>query len=228
MAMEAGGGQAGGRTGEEDRPKVNRYGLFNDLRTSPSDSAFFAIQVAVSSYREDPLRKNLDTAVAEISTTSEHEKQSSLAAAAADQLAHSVQFIEYCVWDYTMVKSVAHKEFASWVDDIQEIAASAADPDDVTSFLKDDTSYFVATLAVLSAHSSLRSWLSYYPPRLQGHEFFERKTIGAILKQMGGGHSKILTNCVNAMFTVMPVSANNFYAGKELRSNDWDYMRPVY
>jgi hypothetical protein len=207
---------------------MNHYGLFNDLRAAPANAAFFAIQVAVSSYPDDPLRKDLDALAAQITTSSEQKQQSTLAASAADQLSQAVRFVEYCVWDYTLVSSVAHKEFSSWVDDIQQIAGSPEDPDDVVPFLKDDTSYFVATLAVLSSHPSLRRWLNYYPPRLQGHEFFERKTIESVLNQFGGDHSNILESSVNAMFTAMPISSNSFYSGKQLRSKDWEYLRPVY
>jgi hypothetical protein len=207
---------------------VNRYGLFNHERSAEGDAAFFAIQVAVSTYPEDPLAKKLESIEAEISSLTDHSRQSALAGNGAEALAGIVPFIEYCVWDYTIVSSVAKKEFSSWVDDLQSIAGSAEDPEDVTPFLEDDTSYFVATLAVLSAHSSLRNWLAYYPAHLQGHEFFQRKTIAAVLHRFGESHSEILPNCTNAMFITMPSGAGSYYSGKQLRSKDWEYLRPVY
>ena len=101
---------------------MKRYGLFNDARGTPSDASFFAIQAAVSTYPGDPLRKQLDEIVAGISSLTDQSAQSALAAKGAGLLARALPYIEYCVWDYTLVSSVATKEFASWVDDIQKLA----------------------------------------------------------------------------------------------------------
>ena len=207
---------------------MKRYGLFNETRLTASDASFFAIQAAVSSYPGDPLRKALDEIVAGISTLSDQEQQSVLAAKGAGLLSRAVPFFEYCVWDYTLVSSVALKEFASWVDDIQNVAGAPPDAGDMTPFLPDDTSYFVATLAVLSCHPSLASWLDYYPEHLSGPQFFERKTIEAILKRFANITPGPLQHCTNALFTTMPTDPGSFYSGKQLRSEDWNYLRPVY
>jgi hypothetical protein len=151
-----------------------------------------------------------------------------LAAKGAGLLSHAVPFFEYSVWDYTLVSSVALKEFASWMDDIESVAGSPPEPGDVTSFKTDDTSYFVATLAVLSCHPSLSSWLDYYPEHLNGRQFFERKTIEAILNRFANITPGPLQHCTNALFTTMPVAPGDFYSGKQMRSEDWKYLRPVY
>jgi hypothetical protein len=207
---------------------TKRYGLFNETRITASDASFFAIQVAVSSYPGDPLRKSLDEIVTGISTLSDQEQQSVLAAKGAGLLSRAVPFFEYCVWDYTLVPSVALKEFASWVDDIENVAGSPLETGDVNSFITDDTSYFVATLAVLSCHPSLSSWLDYYPEHLSGRQFFERKTIEAILNRFANITPGPLQHCTNALFTTMPVVPEGFYSGKQMRSEDWKYLRPVY
>ena len=141
---------------------MNRYGLFNDLRQTDADACFFAIQAAVSSYPGDPLRTELGEIVGSISTLTDQAQQSVLAAKGAGLLSRAVPFIEYCVWDYTLVSTVALKEFASWVDDIQKLADTPPESGDVTHFVADDTSYFVTTLVVLSCHPALASWLQ--PP----------------------------------------------------------------
>ncbi len=205
-----------------------RYGLFNDTRVTESDACFFAIQVAVSSYPGDPLRKELDEIVKGITGQSDIAQQSALAAKGAEILSRALPFVEYCVWDYTLVSSVALKEFASWVDDLQGVAAAPPEPGDISPFLTDDTSYFVATLAVLSSHPSLASWLDYYPEHLSGQQFFERKTIDAILRRFANITPGPLQHCTNAMFTTMPVAPADFYSGQQLRSEDWKYLRPVY
>jgi len=207
---------------------MKRYGLFNDTRITPSDASFFAIQAALSSYPGDPIRKELHGIVAGISALSDQAQQSALAAKGAGLLSRAVPFVEYCVWDYTLVSSVALKEFASWVDDLQNVANAPPEAGDTTSFLTDDTSYFVATLAVLSSHPSLSSWLEYYPEHLNGRQFFERKTIGAILSRFANITPGPLQHCANAMFTTMPAAPDDFYSGKQLRSEDWNYLRPVY
>jgi hypothetical protein len=207
---------------------MTRYGLFNDTRTTDGDATFFAIQVALSSYPGDPLRTELEKIVSEISALSDQVRQSELAARGAGLLARALPFVEYCVWDYTLVSSVAIREFASWVDDLQSVAASPPEASDVTPFLKDDTSYFVVTLAVLSSHPSLASWLDYYPEHLKGEQFFERKTIEAILKRFANITPGPLQHCTNALFATMPSSPEDFYSGKQLRSDDWSYLRPVY
>jgi hypothetical protein len=207
---------------------MTRYGLFNDVRHTETDASFFALQAAVSSYPDDPLRKELDGIVAEISSSTDLANQSALAARGAGILSRAVPFIEYCVWDYTLVSSVALKEFASWVDDVQGVAGAPPDPGDVSPFLTGDTSYFVATLVVLSSHASLSSWLEYYPEHLRGEQFFERKTLQAILSRFANITPGPLQHCANAMFTTMPADPGSFYTGKQLRSDDWNYMRPVY
>jgi hypothetical protein len=207
---------------------MNRYGLFNNLRQTDADACFFAIQAAVSSYPGDPLRMELGEIVASISTLTDQAQQSVLAAKGAGLLSRAVPFIEYCVWDYTLVSTVALKEFASWVDDLQGVAGAPPESGDVTHFLKDDTSYFVATLAVLSCHPSLASWLEYYPEHLSGQQYFERKTIDSILKRFANITPGPLQHCTNALFTSMPAAPGDFYSGKQLRSEDWNYLRPVY
>lgn len=207
---------------------MKRYGLFNDTRITATEASFFAIQVALSTYPGDPLRAALDRIVAEISAISDQARQSTLAAGGAGLLANALPFLEYCVWDYTLVGEVALKEFASWVDDFQKVADAPPDPGDVTPFLTDDTSYFVATLAILSCHPSLSSWLEYYPEHLSGEQFFERKTIGAILKRLANATPGPLLHCTNALFAAMPGTEGEFYSGVQLRSEDWNYLRPVY
>jgi len=207
---------------------MKRYGLFNDARSTPSDASFFAIQAAVSTYPGDPLRKQLDEIVAGISSLTDQSAQSALAAKGAGLLARALPYIEYCVWDYTLVSSVATKEFASWVDDIQKFADAPPESGDVTPFNTDDTSYFVATLVVLSCHPALASWLDYYPEHLREEQYFERNTIETILKRFANITPGPLNQCTNAMFTTMPVAPDDFYSGNQLRSSDWDYLRPVY
>ena len=207
---------------------MNRYGLFNDTRVTPTDASFFAIQLALSSYPGDPLRKELDEIVRGITSLSDPAEQGKLAARGAGLLSAALPFVEYCVWDYTLVPGVALKEFASWVDDIQGVAGVPPEPGDVTPFLTDDTSYFVATLVVLSCHPSLSAWLEYYPEHLNGSQFFDRKTIDAILKRFANITPGPLGHCTNALFTTMPVAPGDFYSGKQLRSEEWKYLRPVY
>ena len=207
---------------------AQRYGLFNDARTTEGDASFFAFQAALSTYPGDPLRKSLEGIVAEISSSADTAAQAAAAARAVQLLSGALPYIEYCVWDYTLVASVALKEFASWVDDLQSVAGEAPGSGDVTPFLTNDTSYFVVTLAVLSSHASLSSWLEYYPEHLSGEQYFERKTIGAILKRLANITPGPLAHCTNAMFATMPVASSDFYAGDRLRSEDWDYLRPVY
>ena len=98
----------------------------------------------------------------------------------------------------------------------------------MTRFLTDDTSYFAATLVVLSCHPALASWLEYYPEHLAEEQYFERKTIDTILKRFANITPGPLNQCTNAMFTTMPLAPDDFYSGKQLRSSDWDYLRPVY
>ena len=207
---------------------AQRYGLFNDARATEGDAAFFAFQAALSTYPGDPLRKTLDDIVKVISSSADAAAQTAAAAKGVQILAGALPFIEYCVWDYTLVSSVALKEFASWVDDLQEVAGEAPESGDVTPFLTNDTSYFVATIAVLSSHPSLSSWLEYYPEHLSGEQVFDRKTIGAILKRLANITPGPLAHCTNAMFTTMPVAPSDFYSGERLRSDDWSYLRPVY
>jgi len=207
---------------------AQRYGLFNDARVTEGSASFFAFQAALSTYPGDPLRKSLDAVVAEISSAGDVAAQTAAAARGIQLLAGALPYFEYCVWDYTLVASVALKEFASWVDDLQEVAGKAPESGDVTPFLADDTSYFVATIAVLSSHPSLSSWLEYYPEHLSGEQYFERKTLGAILKRLANTTPGPLAHCTNAMFTTMPVAPSDFYSGDRLRSEDWNYLRPVY
>jgi hypothetical protein len=205
-----------------------RYGLFNESRTTEQDAMFFAVQVAVSSYPGDPLRSELDRIIGAISSGSDTDQQIALAAQGMQLLSGTIPYIEYCVWDYTLVGGVALKEFSSWVDDLQDVANTSPATGDLTGFMEDDTSYIVATLAVLSSNPAMRNWLEYYPEHMNGERYFERKTIEAILQRFANITPGPLQHCTNAMFTVMPKSTGQFYAGGQLRSQDWEYLRPVY
>src|SRR5438105_381207 len=114
---------------------MSLYGLFNETRSLPTYARFFALQVAVSSYPGDPLRKLLDALVGKISVTLDHAEQCKAASEASRLLANAVRFTEYALWDYTLISSVANKEFLSWVDGIQGIASAPVDKDDVMPFL---------------------------------------------------------------------------------------------
>lgn len=205
-----------------------RYGLFNDERKADGKAAFFAIQAAVSSYPGDPLREELRGIVGQITSSADREQQGQQAQKAMDLLIGAMPYIHYCSWDYTTMSKVAQREFASWVDEIQNAAGTAEDPEDVSGFVPDDTSYFVATFAVLSSQDALCRWLDAYPASLQESQYFERKTIESLLRRFSLENTRLLAGCVNAMFTLMPVATDHFYLGRHLRSQGWEYLRPVY
>lgn len=207
---------------------MKRIGIFNESRTCPTKSVFFALQTVISTYPGDPFRKELSSIIGEISSSNEQKIQCEALKRGAALLASSLQYTEYCVWDYSFVKDVAHTEFSSWVDDIQRILNAPDDTDDVVPFGGAETSYMVATLVILSNHNSLKSWLQGYPANLTPPEYFLRKTIETMWNRIASPKSGIITNCTNAMLTVSPSSADNFYSLKSLRASEWDYLKPVY
>jgi hypothetical protein len=85
-----------------------------------------------------------------------------------------------------------------------------------------------ALIAILSCHPSLASWPDYYPEHLSGRQFFERKTLEAILSRFANITPGPLQHCTNALFTTMPTGSGDFCSGKQLRSANWNYLRPVY
>jgi hypothetical protein len=206
---------------------VRTHGTFNETRTAPSDLTFFAIQAAISSYPDDPLRDELATIVDKISATTDQALQSKYAAEGCALAAGAVRFTEYCVWDYSLVHKIAKTEFASWIDGIQESVNTSKDENLDSSFMDTDTSYIVATFAVLSTHSSLRNWLDYLE-LAPAKNYFTRQSIENLWEHLAKSESNILVNCLNALFAVTPVQKDRWYAGDQLRSEDWNYLRPVY
>jgi hypothetical protein len=206
---------------------MSRYGLFNEIRTTTTSTTFFAIQVAISSYPSDPLRNELQKIVDAITSSSNHTQQSQLVSKGCELAAKAVQFTGYCVWDYTLVSKIAKSEFNSWIDGINENINTKEENETSTSLGPADTSYFVITLAILSAHLSLRTWLEFLELKSR-QDFFTRKSIEQIWNRFAKPNSKILQNCTNALFAVTPVSKDRYYTGSQLRTDDWDYLRPLY
>jgi hypothetical protein len=206
---------------------MNRYGLFNDIRTTTSSATFFAIQGAISSYPNDPLRNELHEIVGAITSSNNHLQQSLLVSKGCELAAKAVQFTEYCVWDYTLVSKIAKSEFNSWVDGINENINSKEEHETNNSLVPADTSYFVVTLAMLSTHVSLKAWLEFLELKSR-QDFFTRKSIEQIWNRFAKPSSKIVKNCTNALFAITPVSKDRFYTGTQLRTDDWEYLRPVY
>ena len=99
---------------------MSRYGLFNEIRTTTSSTTFFAIQGAISSYPNDPLRNELQEIVNAITCSNNQMQQSLLVSKGCELAAKAVHFTEYCVWDYTLVSRIAKSEFNSWIDGINE------------------------------------------------------------------------------------------------------------
>lgn len=206
---------------------MSRYGLFNEIRTTTSSTTFFAIQGAISSYPNYPLRNELQEIVDAITASNNHMQQSLLVSKGCELAAKAVQFTEYCVWDYTLVSKIAKSEFNSWVDGINENINSKEDIETSNSLVPADTSYFVVTLAILSAHLSLKTWLEFLELKSR-QDFFTRKSIEQIWNRFAKPPSKIVRNCTNALFAVTPASKDRYYTGIQLRTDDWDYLRPVY
>jgi hypothetical protein len=206
---------------------MSRYGLFNEIRTTTSSATFFAIQGAISSYPNDPLRNELQEIVKAISSSNNRSQQCLLMSKGCELTAKAVQFTEYCVWDYTLVSKIAKSEFSSWVDGINENINSKEEYETSNSLVPADTSYFVVTLAILSTHISLKTWLEFLELKSR-QDFFTRKSIEQIWNRFAKPTSKILKNCTNALFIVTPVSKDHYYTGTQLRTDDWDYLRPVY
>lgn len=206
---------------------MRTHGTFNETRTAPSGLTFFAIQSAISSYPFDPLRDEFDAIVDKIMHTSDLTQQCICATEGCGLAARAVQFTGYCVWDYSLVHKVAKTEFASWIDGIQENVSTAPSEEIDSSFAGNDTSYIVATFAVLSTHGSLRNWLDYLE-LAPSKNYFTRAMIEKLWNKLAKPDSNILKNCMNALFAVTPAQKGRWYTGKQLRSEDWNYLRPVY
>jgi hypothetical protein len=147
---------------------------------------------------------------------------------AAQKLSEAVEWTEYCVWDYSLAKEVAVKEFVTWVDGVQQVASQPDDAEDTTGFIPDDTTCFVATLAILSNHTTFRNWLDSSLGAHFEKDYFARATIESIWNGICRNGSTIVPLSTNAMFTVMPRNKGLFYRGKDLRGGDWEYLRPVF
>ena len=206
---------------------MSRYGLFNETRTTNTNALFFAIQAAFCSFPGDPLRKDLQEITGQISASTDPAVQSGLAAKGCSLAGDAVPLIQYCVWDYSLVPNVAKTEFLSWIDGIADNVREASQDGSDIGFETMDTCYFVVTLVLLSSHPTLKSWLEYLELKSPS-EFFTRASIERLWKRFARPDGKIIQSAENALFAVTPAAGDRFYSCAQLRSDDWDYLRPVY
>lgn len=204
------------------------FASFNNDYQASGNACFFAFQGAFSSYPGDSLRSTVENALSLIQASSIQEEKAKHTASLLRNVIEYLNFLEYAVWDYSLVAPVAKKEFTSWLDGVKEAVLSPTDEADTTNFLQDETSYVVLTFVLISEHSSLRNWLAYYPENLLAHQFFERKTMDVILRRFADGDSQLLNHCLNAFIAVTPTEESRFFSAAHLRSDDWSYLRPVY
>ncbi len=193
------------------------------------DHAFIAMQFALSSYPEDPVRMRLRKAVEQIQQSSVVDDIVAELRSFMQTLHANRSLIEYCVWDYSLVSSVANSEFASWVSGIREVRQEPEHEKEEVLFQVDCSSYCIATFALRSKHESLANWLRFFPEHLEPTQFFDRKTMGTILERFATTDSTIIANSTEVLCELMPKDDQRFYSAKQLHEDEaWDYLRPMF
>ena len=194
---------------------------------SDEANSFFAVQVAISSYPNDPLRTYFYDSERKLGEIEDFSERCKLLKIVLKKLSESLRFMDYCIWDYSMINSVAKKEFESWEKGVAE-AIEDEEPGDTSDFSEKETSYFVVTFSLLSTHPSLSSWIEYYPDAVLGDEIFKKSTLELLIRQYAKPDSNIMAKSQKMLFSVMPHKMDKFYTGTILTSDDWKYLKPMY
>jgi hypothetical protein len=204
------------------KPLANEYKAI-------SNGAFFALQLAIRSYPSDEVRQNLHRLLSQYSASDDIRSKLNCIQESADWLSKNIMYVDYVIWDYSLVASVASKEFRSWSDGIQESISSDSPLEDTDSFQERMGSYAVVTIVLLSQSPALSNWLAFYTETLHSNTHFERRTIQAILNKLAKGQASILRSCTNTLFMVLPDNPERFYSAKRLvEESEWGYLRPMY
>ncbi len=203
--------------------------LLNDNMSRNDESCFLVTQFAISSYEGDPNRTALEQIYTRYKDSDDQKfKRECLERALAIVNTNSA-FIQYAVWDYSLVAAIALREFQSWNDGIRDAYNDDQREEYEVETPTEGNAFFTLTVGIISSHTSLRNWLLFYPEHLDTAAYFERKTITTILNRLCTSDSKILPNCDNAIFGLMPRPIDRVYSESNLRTDpDWAYLRPVY
>lgn len=200
----------------------------DDISRVPGESySFFAVQVAISSYPKDPIRTYFHDSEQILNEISDFSEQCKLLKIVLSRLSESLRFMDYCVWDYSMISSVAKKEFESWEKGLTD-AIEDEESGDTQDFSEKETSYFTVTFSILSTHPSLTSWLEYYPDAVMGDEMFKKSTLELLIRQYAKPDSHVMAKSRKMLFSVMPKKTDKFYTGTILTNDDWKYLKPMY
>ncbi|MGA7121662.1 MAG: hypothetical protein WBY94_16265 [Polyangiaceae bacterium] len=209
------------------------FALRGDGQGSAGRSAFFALQLAVASYPGDPLRRDLAECTSRVMEPLPSDPSESIARWFG-ALTACLPVVDYGIWDFTLVPSVATTEFRSWVDGVRQEASLPPDPAETSAFSDREPVYFVATFAALSGDVGWADWVRFYAERVERERYFERRTFEALVEALAQTAAGLAHGRTDVLLSTLPRPemgdplAERFVTASALRSDGWSYMRPVF
>lgn len=207
--------------------------LLGGGQRSVGSAAFFALQIAAASYPGDAARRELVALTSRLtgpppSDPSEWIWRWFVALAAC------LPVVDYGVWDFTLVPSVARTEFRSWVDELRQESSLPPDPSETSTFSTEETVYFIATFAAISGDAAWVDWVRFYADAVDRERYFERRTFEALVDALAQQAVGLAHGRTDVLFSILPrldpsgVTGERFVTATALRSEGWSYMRPIF
>ncbi|HXX66761.1 MAG TPA: hypothetical protein VEK07_06255 [Polyangiaceae bacterium] len=209
------------------------FALLGEGQRSAGNAAFFALQLAAASFPGDSARRELVALTSRITEPPPSDPSESIWRWFGT-LAACLPVVDYGVWDFALVPSVATTEFHSWVDGVRQDAALPADPSETSAFSTEETVYFIATFAAVSGDAPWVDWIRFYAEAVDRERYFERRTFEALVDALAQQSVGLAHGRTDVLFSVMPgvgapdAADERFITASALRSEGWSYIRPIF
>lgn len=192
------------------------------------DYTFFAIQVAIKAFRDDPLRAQLHAVIAESDAEQSFAEKRAFYKRLAGLLGDAVPVFEMGFWDYVTDARKAEEQFETWCSEIEggmateheELGAGA----DEVNRLSSEKDYLLVSLLFLVERGSGSDRTLAERCDLPEKDWFTRLTFGRLI----GGVPMLNFATVQAdAVYLMPGSEADGLSMEDLHSGDYDYLKPL-
>jgi len=206
-------------------------GIFKTLfGPDEEESGFVGLQLVILNSVEDSIRERIHSAIAAMPEEQTAGQKWKFYKDISDLLLELLPFAEYGYWDVVDDPKTAETEFNQWVDDIdsssidQETGGATEDWND-TDRIDTDKYYIVVSLLFLLQQKSSFKKLNEFADSVDESAVNDRITYSNLIQQL---RQLDFTTCISDAIFVMPGNDTDGFSWSDMRTEGWDYLKPIF
>lgn len=194
------------------------------------ESGFIGLQLVILNSVEDSIRERIHSAIAAIPSEQSAGQKWKFYKDTADLLMDLLPYAEYGYWDVIDNPETAENEFNQWVDDIdsssidQETGGATEDWND-TDRIEIDKHYIVVSLLFLLQQKASFKKINEFADSVDESAINDRATYSALLQRF---RQIDFTTCISDAVFVMPGNDTDGFSWTDMRSEGWEYLKPIF